>query len=105
MVTSCSSEAVALPADLADAGLAIGGSLEELEVEGLHGLLLGLGPLAPVRGGGHHSGHGGDWVYAGQESHISESCAPHTDLLQEHVSMEDGKMKILKIRANAAPCK
>lgn len=41
--------AVALPAEPADAGLAVGRGVEELEVEGLHGLLLGLAVLA--RGG------------------------------------------------------
>jgi hypothetical protein len=81
MYTGGSGHAVALLAELADAGLAIGGSIEELEVEGLHGLLLGLGSLGRGRGGGRHPGQRVVRVYAGQESHISESCVPHIDPL------------------------
>lgn len=55
-ISGGSGHAVALLAELADAGLAIGGSIEELEVEGLHGLLLGLGSLGRGRGGGRHPG-------------------------------------------------
>lgn len=80
-ISGGSGHAVALLAELADAGLAIGGSIEELEVEGLHGLLLGLGSLGRGRGGGRHPGQRVVRVYAGQESHISESCVPHIDPL------------------------
>ena len=45
-LTRGSGHAVALPAEPADAGLAVGRRVEELEVEGLHGLLLGLAILA-----------------------------------------------------------
>jgi len=75
-LTSGSGHAVALPAEPADAGLAVGRGVEELEVEGLHGLLPGLALL--VRGGGGASGQAShDRLDAGQQRHVGESRVPH----------------------------
>lgn len=70
-----SGHAVALPAEPADARLAVGRSVEELEVEGLHGLLLGLALLRRGRGAGGQADH--DRLDAGQERHVVESCVTH----------------------------
>lgn len=78
-LTSGSGHAVALPADPADAGLAVRSCLEELEVEGLHGLLLGLGLLAGGGSGGSHISHR---LHTRQESHVIETGVPHIDLSQ-----------------------
>jgi len=74
-LTRGSGHAVALPAEPADAGLAVGRGVEELEVEGLHGLLPGLALLARGGGAGGQASH--DRLDAGQQRHVGESRVPH----------------------------
>jgi len=91
-----SGHAVALPAEPADAGLAVGRRVEELEVEGLHGLLLGLAILARGGGAGGQPRH--DRLDAGQERHVGEGRVLHAGLPLEgesrenHVSTQQGAM-------------
>ena len=95
-LTRGSGHAVALPAEPADAGLAVGRRVEELEVEGLHGLLLGLAILARGGGAGGQPRH--DRLDAGQERHVGEGRVLHAGLPLEgesrenHVSTQQGAM-------------